>query len=70
MIRCSCDHRFEPSPETFHAAQVIPDIQYCLLYTCPACSSTRAILMYESYELAIHFGEADEEHEEILLAAE
>ncbi len=59
-LQCSCGHKFAACDETFYAAQVIPDIQYCLLYTCPHCRSTRSILMWESYEVAAHFGETDE----------
>ena len=59
MLTCSCGHKFAPTVETFHAAQVIPDIQYCLLYTCNFCRSTRSILLWESYEVAAHFGETD-----------
>ncbi len=51
---CSCHHSFAPSAETFHAPQVFTDHDtgiawlYLLLFTCPACSSTRAMVMFDA----------------------
>ena len=56
MIRCSCGQSFAPSVETFHGPQLFTDREtgavwmYLLLYRCPRCASTRALVMFENVE--------------------
>jgi len=51
-VICSCRHEFTPSAETFHGPQVFTDSEtgaawlYLLLHNCPACGSTRALVMF------------------------
>lgn len=56
MIRCSCNHSFAPSSETFVGPQLFADSEtgavwlYLLLFNCPACGSTRTLVMFEDVE--------------------
>ena len=66
MIRCSCGNQFAPGPDNHRGPQLFSDARtgevylYLQLYNCPACGSTRALVMF--------CGEPDED--EPALAAE
>ncbi len=55
-MRCSCSHTFAPSAETFVAPQLFSDSDtsavwlYLLLHNCPACGSTRTLVMFQDIE--------------------
>lgn len=77
-ILCACGHSFKANADTYYATQVIPSIQTVLLFNCPnllsdgsRCGSSRGVVLWESFELAIHFGEAAlDEDEDLPMAAE
>jgi hypothetical protein len=59
-VRCSCNHVFATTAETYAGTQLCTDEAtgaawlILILHNCPACCSTRAIIMHEDIENAEH----------------
>ena len=55
-MRCSCHHEFAPSAATYVGTQHFTDLDtghvwlILVCHNCPACGSTRTVVMHEDIE--------------------